>query len=66
MRGKSITFLLPSHPLDVQDHTTTLLAKSGKGKKVPVVVQTTRDPHATLVAWTILPVKLPHVYNFGV
>lgn len=66
VRGKSITFLIPTHPLDVQDNTVTLMCHLAKGADVPIVIQTTRDPHATLVAWTILPVKLPSVYEFGV
>lgn len=66
VRGKSITFLVPTHPLDVQDNTVTLMAHLANATDVPVVIQTTRDPHATMVAWTILPIQLPRVYEFGV
>lgn len=66
VRGKSITFLVPTHPLDVQDNTVTLMAHLANLTHVPVVIQTTRDPHATMVAWTILPVTLPRIYEFGV
>ncbi|KAG5498841.1 hypothetical protein JKF63_03130 [Porcisia hertigi] len=66
VKGKSITFLVPTHPLDVQDNTVTLMARLANSTDVPVVIQTTRDPHATMVAWTILPVRLPCVYEFGV
>ncbi|EPY28605.1 PAS-domain containing phosphoglycerate kinase [Strigomonas culicis] len=66
VRGKSITFLVPTHPLDVQDNTVTLSARLADGKEIPVVIQTMRDPHATMVAWSILPIKLPTVYEFGV
>ncbi|CAD2217921.1 PAS-domain containing phosphoglycerate kinase [Angomonas deanei] len=64
--GKSITFLIPTHPLDVQDNTVTLLARKSDTQEATVVIQTTRDPHATMVAWTILPIQLPTVYEFGV
>ncbi|KAG5472560.1 hypothetical protein LSCM1_03964 [Leishmania martiniquensis] len=66
VKGKSITFLVPTHPLDVQDNTVTLMAHLANSADVPVVIQTTRDPHATMVAWTILPIRLPRVYEFGV
>ncbi|CBZ29019.1 PAS-domain containing phosphoglycerate kinase,putative [Leishmania mexicana MHOM/GT/2001/U1103] len=66
VKGKSITFLVPTHPLDVQDNTVTLMAHLANSTDVPVVIQTTRDPHATVVAWTILPIRLPRVYEFGV
>ncbi|CCW61513.1 unnamed protein product [Phytomonas sp. EM1] len=66
VKGKSITFLIPTHPLDVQDSPVTLMARLASGKDVVVVIQTTRDPHGELVAWTILPISLPHVYEFGV
>lgn len=66
VRGKSITFLVPTHPLDVQDNTVTLMARLANSTDVPVVIQTTRDPHATMVAWTVLPINLPRVYEFGV
>ncbi|KAG5472941.1 hypothetical protein GH5_02909 [Leishmania sp. Ghana 2012 LV757] len=66
VKGKSITFLVPTHPLDVQDNTVTLMAHLANSTDVPVVIQTTRDPHATMVAWTILPITLPRVYEFGV
>lgn len=66
VKGKSITFLIPTHPLDVQDNTVTLMARLANSTDVPVVIQTTRDPHATMVAWTILPIQLPRVYEFGV
>ncbi|CAJ1030979.1 PAS fold/Phosphoglycerate kinase, putative [Leishmania lindenbergi] len=66
VKGKSIAFLVPTHPLDVQDNTVTLMAHLANSTDAPVVIQTTRDPHATMVAWTILPIRLPRVYEFGV
>ncbi|KAH9580016.1 Phosphoglycerate kinase [Trypanosoma melophagium] len=66
VQGKSITFLIPNHPLDVQDNTVTLMARLKNSINVPVVIQSTRDPHATMVGWTILPIILPRVFDFGV
>lgn len=65
VRGKSITFLLPSHPVDVQDGVVTLAAKHKNSHELPVVVQTTRDPQATMIAWTLLPVVLPSLFDFS-
>ncbi|KEG15488.1 putative PAS-domain containing phosphoglycerate kinase [Trypanosoma grayi] len=66
VQGKSITFLIPNHPLDVQDNTVTLIARLRNSVDIPVVIQSTRDPHATMVGWTILPIILPRVFDFGV
>lgn len=65
VRGKSIVFLLPGHPVDVQEGVVTLGAKHKSSNELPVVVQTTRDPQATMVAWTLQPVILPHVFDFS-
>lgn len=65
VRGKSITFLLPNHPVDVQEGVITLAAKHKNSHELPIVVQTTRDPQATMVAWTLQPVVLPSVFDFS-
>ncbi|CCW68183.1 unnamed protein product [Phytomonas sp. Hart1] len=66
VKGKSITFLIPTHPLDVPSSPVTLTARLASGKDLIAVIQATRDPHGELLAWTILPIALPHVYEFGV
>ncbi|EAN97117.1 PAS-domain containing phosphoglycerate kinase, putative [Trypanosoma cruzi] len=66
VRGKSITFLIPKYPLDVSDGTVTLVARLKNSVDIPVVIQSTRDPHASMVGWTILPIILPRVFDFGV
>lgn len=65
VRGKSITFLLPNHPVDVQEGVITLGAKHKNAHEMPVVLQSTRDPQATLVAWVLQPVVLPQVFDFS-
>lgn len=65
VKGKSITFLLPTHPMDVPDTALTLSARHKSSNEVPVVIQVTRDPQASMVAWTILPIILPPVFEFG-
>ena len=65
VKGKSISFLLPTHPLDVQDSALTLMARHKNSTEFPVVLQTSRDPQASMVAWTLLPVVLPPVFEFG-
>ncbi|ESL07851.1 PAS-domain containing phosphoglycerate kinase [Trypanosoma rangeli SC58] len=66
VQGKSITFLIPKYPLDVEDGTVTLVARLKDSVDISVVVQATRDPHASMVGWTILPIILPRVFDFAV
>jgi phosphoglycerate kinase len=65
VKGKSISFLLPTHPIDVLENAHTLVARHKNSTEFPVVIQTTRDPQASIVAWTVLPVVLPPVFEFG-
>lgn len=66
VRGKSISFLLPNHPQDVPEHGIALWAKHKNSAEMPVIAQCMRDPQATLVAWTLLPVMLPPVFDFSI
>lgn len=64
--GKSITFLVPTHPLEMPNVVVTLMASLADSSSVPVVIQATQDSHATMVVWTILPITLPRIFEFGV
>ncbi|KAG8341609.1 PAS-domain containing phosphoglycerate kinase [Trypanosoma vivax] len=66
VKGKSITFLLPGHPLKPTDNTVTLTARLKSHVDTPVVIQSMRDPHATIIGWVILPVILPRIFDFNV
>lgn len=66
VRGKSITFLVPAHPLIMPNVVVTLMATLQSAAQVPVVVEATRDPRATMVVWTMQPIRLPHIFEFGV
>ena len=66
VRGKSITFLLPSFPMEVPHATTVQQARHRNGQTFPVIAQTMRDPQATMVAWSITPIVLPPTFDFTV
>ena len=65
VRGKNISFLLPGHPAEPPEVPMVMQAKHRNAKDFVVVVQATRDPQATIVAWTILPISLPRVFDFN-
>lgn len=65
VKGKSISFLLPTHPIDALETVHTLFARHKNAQEMPVILQTTRDPQASMVAWTILPVVLPPTFDFA-
>jgi phosphoglycerate kinase len=65
VRGKNITYLVPSHPLDLPDVCVTLQARHKNASETPVIVQSTRDPQATIIAWTITPVTMSPIFDFS-
>eukprot|EP00758_Cryptobia_borreli_P006838 Tbor_TRINITY_DN5210_c2_g2::TRINITY_DN5210_c2_g2_i1::g.16216::m.16216/K00927/PGK, pgk; phosphoglycerate kinase len=65
IRGKSINFLIPNHPLDLSSSSAIYLVRQKNSTECPAVIQYVRDPQATVVAWTITPVSLPHQCDFN-
>lgn len=66
VRGMSITFLVPTHPLVMPNVVMTLLATLKDSSSVPMVIAAERDPYATMVVWTMRPIRLPPIFEFGV
>lgn len=66
VRGMSITFLVPTHPLVMPNVVMTLMATLKDSSSVPVVIAAERDPYATMVVWMMRPIRLPPIFEFGV
>lgn len=66
VRGKSITFLIPTHPLIMPNVVMTLTATLQDSSSVPMVIVAERDPYATMVVWTMRAIELPPSFEFGV
>ena len=62
--GKHISFLLPEHPTDLPEAPQVLNGRHRTNAKLPVIVQTMRDPMGNLVAWVLTPAPLGPIYDF--